>query len=381
MDKEVKYIGFYELMDEQYKRNSCISATNKMNYIIKAINKTGRKVKVISPAWFIEKADRYAKEKEFTIDENNSLVLAPSFSTNNKITMKLKSWFSQLWLLKYLLINVKRGEKIIAYHSLALMWPIYFAKIIKGFELIYEVEEIYTDVINKCKFQKKVELKIISIADKYIFSTELLNNKVNINNKENIILYGIYETQEITKESFNDNKIHIVYAGTFDIRKGGVKLAIESSKYLDEKYHIHILGFGTEKDKKYVKSLIRNISSKTRCKITYEGLYKGNKFNDFIQKCNIGLSTQNSNAEFNDTSFPSKILTYLCNGLNVVSVKIKVLEKSKINDLLFYYENNDPREIANCIENVNCHSKYGIFNKINNLNDDFILNLKNVLEN
>ena len=41
-----------------------------------------------------------------------------------------------------------------------------------------------------------------------------------------------------------------VYAGTYDPRKGGVLAAVAAGQYLDDKYHIHIIGFGDEQDEK-----------------------------------------------------------------------------------------------------------------------------------
>jgi len=83
--------------------------------------------------------------------------------------------------------------------------------------------------------------------------------------------------------------------------------------------------------------------------VTYEGVLSGDDYIRFLQRCDIGLSTQNPEAEFNDTSFPSKILSYLSNGLRVVTVKIPVVEMSAIGDLCTYYEKQDPKEIADAI--------------------------------
>ena len=64
-----------------------------------------------------------------------------------------------------------------------------------------------------------------------------------------MVIYGTYNVEKQIANKFDDGKIHCVYAGTFDPRKGGMS-AVNAAKFLDEKYHIHILGFGTEKDKK-----------------------------------------------------------------------------------------------------------------------------------
>lgn len=83
--------------------------------------------------------------------------------------------------------------------------------------------------------------------------------------------------------------------------------------------------------------------------MTFEGELKGDDYKHFIQKCHIGLSTQDPTAAFNATSFPSKILVYLSNGLRVVSIRIPVVEHSAIADCLCFYDEQSPKMIANAI--------------------------------
>lgn len=93
---------------------------------------------------------------------------------------------------------------------------------------------------------------------------------------------------------------------------------------------------------------------KARCDIRYEGLKTGNDFSSFIQKCDIGLSTQNPDGQYNDTSFPSKVLMYLSNGLKVVSIDIPVLRDSKVAECIFYAKSVNGEDIAKAILNAAC---------------------------
>ena len=38
----------------------------------------------------------------------------------------------------------------------------------------------------------------------------------------------------------------MLYAGTFDVNKGGADMAVMSGEYLSENFHLHIIGFGSE---------------------------------------------------------------------------------------------------------------------------------------
>ena len=349
----MKYLCYYDKnFDEGW--NFVLAATNKIDYISSAIKSEGVDVEIVSASTTSSKG--YFKKRTEILENGVKLKLFRANKWGNVFQKILATIYFNLAIFFYLLFNVKKGEKIIVYHSLAYMNQVKLAKAIKKFNLILEVEEIYGDVINKENATKN-ELKFFNKADAYIFPTELLNDKVNKNNKPHVVIYGTYNVEKQIANKFDDGKIHCVYAGTFDPRKGGVS-AVNAAKFLDEKYHIHILGFGTEKDKKLLLDAIEEVKGKTNCEVTFDGLKSGEEYIKFIQSCHIGLSTQNPNAKFNDTSFPSKVLSYMANGLRVVSVKIKVLERSKINDLLYYYEEGEPYKIAETIRSVNVEDDY-----------------------
>ena len=61
------------------------------------------------------------------------------------------------------------------------------------------------------------------------------------------------------------------------------------------------------------------------------------------------MSTQNPAAAFNATSFPSKVLVYLSNGLKVVSIHIPAIAQSAVADNLYFYDVQTPEKIAEAI--------------------------------
>lgn len=245
--------------------------------------------------------------------------------------------------------------------------------------MILEVEEIYSDVTGNERTRAK-ELAFFKLADAYIFPTELLDQSVNTEHKPSTIVYGTYKVEKDRKHKFHeeDGKIHLVYAGTFDPRKGGVSAAA-AGEYLDKKFHIHILGFGSEEEKKVIKKQIEEVNSKNGAIVTMDGLLSGEEYIKFLQSCDVGFSTQNPDADFNDTSFPSKVLSYLSNGLRVVSVRIKSLEESKVGDLLYFYDGNDPKKIAETIKSINFDEAYDSRELISELDNEFTDNLKKIL--
>lgn len=248
------------------------------------------------------------------------------------------------------------------------------------------MEEIYADVINDQKKRQK-EMNFFKTADAFIFPTQLLDQAINITKKPSVIIHGSYlvEPEKVCKykstknDDMSDKMIHCVYAGTFDPRKGGAAAAVAAAEYLPSNYHIHILGFGTEQEKENMKYEISRIAKKSKASISYDGLLSGEEYIQFIQSCDIGLSTQNPDADFNATSFPSKILSYLANGLRVVSIRIPAIEKSNIADKIYFYDKQRPFDIAKAIECVDISDEYDSRELIRTLANKFELELKQVL--
>jgi glycosyltransferase involved in cell wall biosynthesis len=246
---------------------------------------------------------------------------------------------------------------------------------LKRFTLVLEVEELYSDVINGSMTLVTKEKKFIESADKYIFPTELLNEKINVHKKSYVVVYGTYKAQEDRNVKFDDDKIHVVYAGVLEPRKGSIAAA-NAASFLDNQYHIHIIGFGTNIDKQELLKNIEKLKGTAKCSVTYDGLFAGEEYIKFIQKCHIGLSVQDLDASYNMTSFPSKTLSYLANGLRVITVPIESLKRCSISDLFYFCEDNTPENIARAIRNINVNEDYDSRQSLRMLDKKFCNDIK-----
>ena len=347
----IKYIAYFDTQDSKVKRNYVTSASNKVEYIAKAIASLGRQVEIHSISEVTEERLKLYPSEKKQISDGVTLYLSPSFGGDRRFQRKVKILWHLVSLFFYLLFHCNKEDTVIVYHSLGYFQIILWAKKIKNFQLVLEVEEIYSDVSKMSGFWRSLEFKMFSIADAFILSNDLLDAKINTRGKPSVVIYGTYQVEQKRVEKFNDGKIHAIYAGTFDHNKGGAQASIMAAEYLPEDYHIHICGFGTGNDIADVQRRIAETQIKSKATITYDGLKKGEEFIRFLQQCHIGLSTQNPCGGFNDTSFPSKVLTYMVNGLSVVSIRIPVLEKSAIASELSFYDRHDAIEIANAIRN------------------------------
>ena len=381
MSKTIKYVGFYDVENSRYARQSCLAAVNKMNYLIEKLNQMGYSVHLVSPSWYVVPDASFTKKKEIIVHDNLKITFAPSFPTRNRYTKYLKILLTIVWLFFYLLCHVHRNEEIIVYHSPAFLRVINLAKSIKGFKVILEVEEIYTNVGNFTRAFIEKEMRFIASADKYFFSTELLEEKLNPSRKPYAIYYGVYKAEMDRGDQFDDDKIHLVYAGTFCRHKKGAYTAVATACFLDEKYHLHILGFGSPSEIKEIQTYIQEVQEKTACTISYDGLLSGENYIRFLQKCDVGLSTQTPVGVYNETSFPSKILPYLANGLRVVTIDIEVVRRFQLSNILYCYKTDNPSDVANVIKEIHWNGSYDSREAMNKLDEDFEINLSIMLRN
>ncbi len=364
----MKYLGYY---GDGTRKDVSPAAVSKMNYMVSCLKRLGNQVDIVSCSIY--------GDKEGGKPKNDIKYFFTYINRGGKIANKIRLLMLCIRLFFYLIKNTRKGEMILAYHSVYYMKPIQLAKRIKKFILILEVEEFYNDVALIKKGSYKDEEIFIKEADRYIFSTRLIEKRFNIKNKPYVISYGNYGICERKQSRFDDSLIHLVYAGTFDMIKGGVVSAIRTAYYLDETYCIHILGFGTKEQIENVKYLIEETNVNCKCKIIYEGLKTGAEYTNFLSKCHIGLSTQNPEKKYNESSFPSKILSYLGCGLRVVTVKIPVIEESDISEIMTYYEDSSPKAIAEAIESISFDEKFDSIDFLRMLDKRFIEAMKKII--
>lgn len=361
--------------DNKTNRNVTPSAITKGKYVASALASCSSEVEIVSLAYPTKDSQ---DEVYYQVSENVICHLFKGKYSNNRIIRYLNHKLYDKKIRKYLKQNVKKDDIIVVYHSLANMKLVKYIKKNITDKIVYEVEEIYGDVINDEKAKIK-ELKTFKNASSYIFSNDYLNSIINTKQLPYVTCYGTYEIPTLYKESFNDNLIHCLYAGTLAQNKGALN-AINVAKYLPNNYLIHILGFGSEKDIADIKNAVNEVNnSYGTTKVIYEGLKLNEEYLKFIQKCQIGLCTQNIDAAFNTTSFPSKILSYMSNGLEVVGVNIAAIKNSKVGQYIQFYNVPDEKEIANAILNINLNNKTNNVDVVKELDKEFKEDLKDML--
>lgn len=373
---KVYYLGYYDLPNQG--RLVSPAAITMMDYVSSAIQQTGIKCIILSPTI---SRDKKTLER-IELDDGREVLFSSSCGTANKANIVKRVYLRvrrQMELYRMLDSQLQEGDILLVYHSLAYIDVLRRLRRRKQFTLLLQVCEIYADVLEN-KRRKKKELKWISEADAYMFSTKQLAQSINIKNKLSQVCLGTYKVEDcFVKKYDNDKYVHVVYAGTFDPRKGGAQATAAAAAYLPVGYHMHIIGFGTEKEVSLLKNQIKEVSLSSPCKVTYDGCLSGNEYLEFLQRCDIGLCTQDPNAAFNATSFPSKILSYMSNGLHVVSAKVPVVVDSPVGDLIEYYDTQTPEEIAKAILKVDLKNKGKEQERVAELDKSFQKDVKSML--
>lgn len=347
----IKYIGYYTDSSVTPSRSVPLAGRNKMNYTIGVLTRLFDRVEIISPAC-VKRGEPGCGGSVTSLGGKVRLKLFSMFGSRNRLTASLNCRLVKLKLLLYLLSHTRKDEPVLVYHSLVISDIILLAKKLRKFKLILELNEIYSDVPGIMEGRRKDELKIIGKADAFLFPNDQMNGMFNPEDKPFAVEYGIYTPGVRMAEKFDDGKIHVVYAGTFDPAKGGVAAALAAAACLPENYHVHILGFGSDTQTDEIRRTVERINALGKCSVSYDGMLDGEEFIKFLQRCHIGLSTQNPDAAFNATSFPSKILTYLANGLEVVSIDIPAISDSRLSDDITFYRTQTPEAIAAAIMEV-----------------------------
>ena len=376
--KRIKYFCYYDYRKGKSPREGVQSASTKIDYIVQSINKNGVAVDLISKSGVSEKG--FAFDAGGVIQQGgNTIRHFVSFGCMGSPLRVLSRWLNTLHFFIWLLFHTHQNEQIIVYHSLGYCKILNFLRKIKNLCIIGEVEELYQDVHEQSKSVVNAEYEFINGCAKYLFPTILMNNKFNPSRKPFAIVHGIYKIEEKLEKKFSDGKIHVVYGGTFDPKKGGALVAAEVGRFLPENYVVHICGFGSEADIDRIKTMILDTNANSYSETRFEGLLRGEDYTRFIQKCHTGLSTQNPTAAFNDTSFPSKILVYLANGLKVVSIRIPVVESCAVVDEISFYDVQSPDKIAEAIQHVTLETAETPSMLLDKVDSDFSKSLEALL--
>lgn len=371
----VHYVAYYNPKNEAKRRVANYAGEDKIDYICDTINRIGEDVTILSNTKSTIK--KFLKRTEYKVSKKKKIVMFSSLPSTNRLMHAIDVLYGYIQLTTYLIKNVKKNDVVLVYHSLGYRNLFKYLKKIKKFKYILEVEELFKYIKEANSFKERENI-VFKYSDAFIFSNSILEKKINKQSKPSVVVNGVYKNEKRIVEKIKNGKKIVVYAGSFEEQKG-VDYIIKSAQYLDEKYEVRIIGFGSKADINRIMKLIEVVSKKTKCQITYEGVFKGDDYLRYIQKCDIGVCIQNPDDEFNKYEFPSKILSYMSNGLNVVINKLEQIENSRISKYVTFVDGTEPQKIALSIKKTS-NNKYNSKKILEILDNDFEKELKKIIK-
>ena len=343
------YINHYVDDDD---RVEIVAAQAKITYMYSALKQSGAEVTLISTA--IAKRGRgYLKKRS-----NDGIIFLPSIGLRSRLYGRVVKAFMLLQLLKYLVFNVKKTDTVIIYHTLEYILPVRFTKYLKDFYLCLEFNDKFSYyTTDKAKAEKidRSELKMISTCDSYIFASPFMR-KLADRSKPSAVNYGSYAKlgASVRDENIASVPIRILYSGVIEPRRNSAEYAAKAMTFLDDKYILHVAGFGSANDVDNFIKLCESVNKRKGYQaIIFHGMLSGNELTGLMLKCDIALNCHTypeGKGWLSELSFPSKIPLNMAAGLYVVSPDLPVIDQSPFKDCITFYSGNEPESISKAIK-------------------------------
>ena len=345
--RTVKYIAFYSDDADRYPRS--LAALDKIRYVCEAIENAGFRVELLSLCDVSLNGVKQSGQSKLL--NHSQLFLPKTFVKNNLLKKIQHRLFRDRWRYLFLNKHIDNGDVILAYHSLPVLRYVSRIKKKKNVKLVLELEEVYSRLRKTGLKESGKEEALINLSDGFLFSSEVLQDKYILDScsKPSAVINGVYHVNRVATK--DDRLERIVYAGGFAPERG-VDAVIKLSQFLPPNYSIHILGSGSKEEIERVVNLISSVKSDQCCSVVFHGEKRGNEYTSFLQSCDIGICLQDPADDFNKYEFPSKIFSYLSNGLYVVSTDTIQLQKSPIYDYITISTSSKLEDIAKTIKEM-----------------------------
>lgn len=345
--RNLHYLG-YCYKDGENNAYKCNVASNiKMHYIASVAKRAGYNVNLLSmckPSNSFFSPFCKSQDGEYTIRH------IAGFRDSNSLINLLSLFLYWLQLFFYIFIFVKSEDTVLVYHGMRLTKVISVIKRIKKLRYILEVEEIYSYSADGIKEYHEKELDLIKSFEHYIFVNDYIPRYLSVPKEKYIVVYGSYVVPELSDLKYNDGKIHCLYAGAIEQLNKGAFTAIRVAEFIPDNYVLHIIGKGKDQDIVEAKKMIQDINGRTGCtKVIYDGFFSGVELDKYMSRCDIGIGTYEIKEAYSNFIFPSKLVSYMCHNLKVVTGKSECYMNIDISKNWYFYDQFKIEEIAKAL--------------------------------
>lgn len=313
-------------------------ANNKIAGITEALTTNNCEVKILSSGLVNSKSGRFYKGmKERAL--NVEVFYCPI------IDVPLINIISSI-LFTYRQIKKENAERkvdnIIFYnYKPEVAWAAWLAKKKLGIPITVEYEDGYAHVSEihglKARIFNFTEEKVKKCVDSAILVNSHLKKHYSV---PSVIVRGIVNKDFFRKckeyEKKKNSKFMILYAGGLD-KERGIGIFLESLKYNDLDCNVIISGKG---------DILCDDS-----RVEFKGFIPYEEVQQLLMQSDLLVQCQLSQNAFANASFPSKLFEYIATGNTIVSSDIDEVKKFA-GDAFVYYENDDPKKLAEAIKLV-----------------------------
>lgn len=344
MNDRIHYFSFYLAPGQEERRAAVPAGFAKVEYVAGAAADAGLAVRIVSTAITEEgraAGARYGRH-----------VYLPSWRPRGGAGYAVALAVLWIQIVRYLLVEVSRGDTVLAYHSLTYLRPFSAARRIKRFRLVLEFNDLYSAVSPKHAARKDAEERFIRSADAHLFMNRLAAARYS-DGKPHVLSFGSYAVPKRRHAQIDDGRVHVVYAGVIEPGRAAAELAVRSAAHLDSGFVVHVLGYGTDTNVAALEALVAEINEQAgREAVIFHGMKRGQEFTDFLHGYHIGVSShayRPDDAASADYTFPSKIPQYAAHDLRVVSPSIPCVVDSPFAEVATFYDEHKPEAIAQAI--------------------------------
>ncbi|MEW4280515.1 glycosyltransferase [Priestia megaterium] len=341
------YLCNYMLNDviEQRKNQNTFAqaANNKIKQIKGSLEHSGCRVTILSTAIVNNKSLKVFKGFKSRIEEDVfylSTIDIPVLSTIATVFcgyQKIKKIHKENKLDYVIFWNYKPEVALTAF----------LCKKLLGIKIVVDYEDGYFALESISKVKKKIFGLVENLVSKHIDKAILISNelvkRINKAHSEYIVLPGLTNETVISynkgRQKKNNNKVTLMYAGGLDHERG-IDILISSLKYTEKDFDMYISGKG---------ELVSMVKESTDKRINFLGFMEYEKTIEYMTNADILINPQKENQVFSKASFPSKIFDYVATDNLIISSNMSNMKG--FSDGSFYiYENDDPRQLAKCID-------------------------------
>ena len=376
--KKVHYIGWYITPNDWGKYKCAIPGMMKMRYVANQIQNAGCELHILS---LVDKQAKGLYGCYDTVFEGKHIHYMAGGSTKGELTLRLNNIIKHLTFILYILFKTSKKDLIVLYHSY------YYTKLLAKLQrfikrdIVIEVEEIYGYTAVGDAPWVNDEIAQIKKFKKFTCVNDGIPQVLGLKPEDYVVVYGCGVFLDRTADRFNDGKIHVVYSGTIENRKQGAPTAIEAARCLTSEYVLHVSGYARDQnDVVTIKKRIAEINEELgEERIRYEGFLSEEDLDKLLFSCHIGLSPNVLRPNFANSTFPSKIVNYMCHDLSVV-ISYATAYDFPISEGWVFYHEQTPECIAEAIMEAEVKPMGYYIPRLEKMNENVVAFFKEQIE-